>query len=571
MVASTRSEPEQTTVIALDRGIAEESIGGGEDLVLPSRGEVLAGIVGALGQGHLLANEAIGLGTELVKVLLGRSDVAPARGDRRFADSAWSGNPVYHRIMQTYLASTAALARIVEEWSSTAANPARAQAASFAATIFASGLAPTNYLVTNPAAVKEVFDTGGRSLLRGFGNYITDLRTNGGMPSMVECDAFKVGVDLAVTPGSVISRDEVAEVLQYAPAEAKVYERPLLVVPPPIGRFYFLDLRPGRSFVEYSVARKMQTFLVSWRNPQREQGDWTLDTYASRVSRAIDEVRDITGSADVNVIGFCAGGIIATTLLNHMAAHGDSRVHSMSYAVTMLDFEKQEQLAAFASPRLVGFARRRSGRKGIITGRDMSSAFTWMRPDDLVFNYVVNNYLMGRKPPAFDILAWNADSTNLPGALHIQFLDIFADNLLVKPGAMEVLGTPVQLDRIDIPTFVSGAVSDHLTAWTSCYRTTQLLGGESTFVLSYSGHIASLVNPPGNPKAHYWIGGTPGPDPKAWLDGAERKAGSWWEAWADWITQRAGGEVKAPSTLGNDQHKQLGPAPGLYVRDEKPE
>jgi polyhydroxyalkanoate synthase len=532
---------------------------------------VLAGIVGALGQGHVLANEAIGLGTELVKVLLGRSDVAPARGDRRFADSAWSGNPVYHRIMQTYLASTAALARIVEEWSSTAANPARAQAASFAATIFASGLAPTNYLLTNPAAVKEVFDTGGRSLLRGFGNYITDLRTNGGMPSMVECDAFKVGVDLAVTPGSVISRDEVAEVLQYAPAEAKVYERPLLVVPPPIGRFYFLDLRPGRSFVEYSVARKMQTFLVSWRNPQREQGDWTLDTYASRVSRAIDEVRDITGSADVNVIGFCAGGIIATTLLNHMAAHGDSRVHSMSYAVTMLDFEKQEQLAAFASPRLVGFARRRSGRKGIITGRDMSSAFTWMRPDDLVFNYVVNNYLMGRKPPAFDILAWNADSTNLPGALHIQFLDIFTDNRLVKPGAMEVLGTPVQLDRIDIPTFVSGAVSDHLTAWTSCYRTTQLLGGESTFVLSYSGHIASLVNPPGNPKAHYWIGGTPGPDPKAWLDGAERKAGSWWEAWADWITQRAGGEVKAPSTLGNDQHKQLGPAPGLYVRDEKPE
>jgi polyhydroxyalkanoate synthase len=570
-VASTGSDPEQATVIALDRGIAEESIGGGEDLVLPGRGEVLAGIVGALGQGHVLANEAIGLGKELVKVQLGRSDMAPAKGDRRFTDPAWSGNPVYHRIMQTYLASTGALARIVEEWSSTAANPARAQAASFAATIFASALAPTNYLLTNPAAVKEVFDTGGRSLARGIGNYISDLRTNGGMPSMVERDAFKVGVDLAVTPGSVIARDEVAEVLQYAPAGSKVYERPVLVVPPPIGRFYFLDLRPGRSFVEYSVARKMQTFLVSWRNPQREQGDWTLDTYAARVSKALDEVRDITGSADVNIIGFCAGGIIATTLLNHMAAHGDSRVHSMSYAVTMLDFDKQEQLAAFASPRLVSFARRRSGRKGIITGRDMSSAFTWMRPDDLVFNYVVNNYLMGRKPPAFDILAWNADSTNLPGAVHIQFLDIFADNLLVKPGAMEVLGTPVQLDRIDIPTFVSGAVSDHLTAWTNCYSTTQLLGGESTFVLSYSGHIASLVNPPGNPKAHYWIGGTPGPDPKAWLDGAERKAGSWWEAWADWITQRAGTEVEAPPTLGNDQHKQLGPAPGLYVRDMKPE
>ena len=568
-MASTCSEPGQPKIISSERGTVEESIGGGEDFVLPGRGEVVAGLVAALSQGHVLAREAIGLGKELAKVVLGTSEVSPAKGDRRFTDPAWSSNPVYHRIMQTYLASTGVLARIVEDFSSTARNPARAQAASFAATILASAAAPTNYLLTNPAAVKEAFDTGGRSLVRGIGNYLSDVRTNGGMPSMVERGAFTVGVDLAVTPGSVVSRDEVAEVLQYAPAGSTVYQRPVLVVPPPIGRFYFLDLRPGRSFVEYSVARGMQTFLVSWRNPQREQGDWNLDTYAARVSSALDEVRDITGSADVNVVGFCAGGIIVTTLLNHLAAQGDSRVHTMSYAVTMLDFEKQEQLAAFASPRVVGFARKRSGRKGIITGRDMSSAFTWMRPDDLVFNYFVNNYLMGRKPPPFDILAWNADSTNLPGALHIQFLDIFADNLLVKPGAMEVLGTPLQLDRIDIPIFVSGAVSDHLTAWTNCYRTTQLLGGESTFVLSYSGHIASLVNPPGNPKAHYWIGGTPRPDPHAWLDGAERKAGSWWEAWADWISQHAGDQIQAPATLGNDQHKPLGPAPGLYVRDLK--
>jgi polyhydroxyalkanoate synthase subunit PhaC len=239
--------------------------------------------------------------------------------------------------------------------------------------------------------------------------------------------------------------------------------------------------------------------------------------------------------------------------------------------VTMLDFDEQEQLAAFASPRLLQFVRNRSGRKGIITGRDMSSAFTWMRPDDLVFNYFVNNYLMGRKPAPFDILAWNADPTNLPGALHIQFLDIFADNLLVKSGAMEVLGTPVQLDRIDIPMFVTAAIADHLTAWTNCYQTTQLLGGDSTFVLSHSGHIASLVNPPGNPKAHYWAGGVPGPDPHDWLDKAERKAGSWWEAWADWVSQRAGDEIQAPPTLGNDQLKPLGPAPGLYVRDMEPE
>jgi polyhydroxyalkanoate synthase len=387
------------------------------------------------------------------------------------------------------------------------------------------------------------------------------------MPSMVESGAFTVGTDLALTPGAVVARDEVAEVLQYAPTTDTVHERPVLVVPPPIGRFYFLDLRPGRSFVEYAVSRGLPTFLLSWRNPHKEQGEWDLDTYASRVSAAIDEVREISGSDDVNVIGFCAGGLITTALLNHMAAHGDTRVHSMSYAVTMLDFGQPEQLGAFSVPRVLDFAKGRSRRKGLISARDMASAFTWLRPDDLVFNYWVNNYLMGHKPPAFDILAWNADGTNLPGALHGQFLDIFAHNLLVKPKAYEVLGTPIELDRIKVPTFVAGAIADHLTTWQNCYRTTQLLGGDSTFVLSYSGHIASLVNPPGNPKAHYWAGGEPGPDPQAWLAGATRQPGSWWEPWADWVSGKAGELKPAAANLGSDQHKPLDAAPGRYVRD----
>ena len=270
------------------------------------------------------------------------------------------------------------------------------------------------------------------------------------------------------------------------------------------------------------------------------------------------------------IIGFCAGGIISTTLLNHLAAQGDTRVHSMSYAVTMLDWGQPEQLGAFSSTRVLEFAKSRSRRKGLISARDMGSAFTWLRPDDLVFNYWVNNYLMGRKPPAFDILAWNADGTNLPGALHGQFLDIFAHNLLVKPKAYMVLGTPIELDRIKVPTFVVGAIADHLTTWQNCYRTTQLLGGDSTFVLSYSGHIASLVNPPGNPKAHYWAGGEPGRDPQAWLAGATRTPGSWWEAWADWVSDKAGTQGPAPASLGSDRHKPLVPAPGRYVRDLAP-
>ena len=390
------------------------------------------------------------------------------------------------------------------------------------------------------------------------------------MPATVDRGAFEVGRDLALTAGAVVDRDACGEVIQYQPATGTVRRRPVLVVPPPIGRFYFLDLRPGRSFVEYAVSRGLQTFMLSWRNPTPEQGSWDLDTYAQTVLAAIDTVREVTGSPDVNLIGFCAGGIIATAVLNHLAATGDDRVHSMSYAVTLLDFGLPAPITAFSGRGLIAFAGRRSRRKGIITSRQMGSAFTWLRPDDLVFNYWVNNYLMGEKPPAFDILAWNADGTNLPGTLHGQFLDIFRDNLLTRPGQLRALGTPLQLENIKLPAFVTGAATDHLTPWKGCYRTTQLLGGPSSFVLSYSGHIASLVNPPGNPKAHYWTGGTPGADPEQWLARAERHQGSWWEAWSDWITAQAGDRRPRPETPGSERHPVLSPAPGLYVRDMLP-
>jgi len=549
---------------------AAESLDGGEAVGIPTLDETVGGLTAAFGQGRTVAREAARLGLELARVAWGSSELAPRKGDRRFMDAAWQSNPVYHRIEQGYLAAASGMERVVDELGRSAKNHRRAERARFAVDVLTSAWAPTNFFATNPAAVKRAFDTGGLSLLRGTRNLVSDLRHNGGMPSMVERGVFQVGRDLAVTPGAVVARDPVAEVLQYAPATPSVRERPVLVVPPPIGRFYFLDLRPGRSFVEYAVSRGLQTFLLSWRNPTSEQGEWDLDTYAGRVSAAIDTTREITGSDDVNVIGFCAGGIIATTLLNHLAATGDERVHSMAYAVTLLDFAERAPIAAFSGRGLLAFARRRSRRKGIITSRQMGAAFTWMRPDDLVFNYWVNNYLMGEKPPAFDILVWNADGTNLPGALHGQFLDIFEDNLLAVPGAMSVLGTPLQLDRIKVPTFVTGAAADHLTPWKGCYQTTQLLGGESMFVLSYSGHIASLVNPPGNPKAHYWTGGAPVPDADAWLAGAERHQGSWWEAWADWVLARSGAERDAPEGLGGPAHPVLDAAPGRHVRDLPP-
>jgi polyhydroxyalkanoate synthase len=548
---------------------AAESAAGGEAVGIPSLPEAVGGLATALSQRGTVAREAARLGLELTRIAVGKSGVAPAKGDRRFTDPAWSSNPFFKMIAQSYLASAAAMEAIVSAMGE-GRGDTRAEQARFAANIVTSAVAPVNFLATNPAAIKHAFDTGGVSLLRGVRNYARDLRHNGGMPQMVEPGAFEVGRDLAVTPGAVVARDEVAEVLQYAPAGETVHERPVLIVPPPIGRFYFLDLRPGRSFVEYATRRGLQVFLISWRNPTPAQAGWDLDTYAARVSAAIDTVREITGSGDVNLMGFCAGGIIATTLLNHLAATGDDRVHSISYAVTLLDFGLRAPITAFSGRGLISFASRRSARKGIITSRQMGNAFTWMRPDDLVFNYWVNNYLMGNKPPAFDILAWNADGTNLPGALHGQFLDIFRDNLLTRPGELAVLGTPVHLAGIKVPAFVTGALTDHLTPWKGCYQTTQLLGGPSTFVLSYSGHIASLVNPPGNPKAHYWTGGPPGPDPEQWLAGASKQQGSWWEAWADWALERSGERQPAPGTLGAGRYPVLSPAPGLYVRDEVP-
>jgi polyhydroxyalkanoate synthase len=545
---------------------AAESIDGGEAVGIPSLWDAVSGMAAALRQGTTVAQEASRLGVELTRIAWGLSDVAPAKGDRRFTDPAWTSNPAFRIIQQTYLASAQALDRIVSQLGEDASGT-RAEQARFAVNIMTSAAAPTNFLVSNPAAIKRAFETGGLSLARGARNFARDVRRNGAMPSMIEPGAFEVGRDLAVTPGAVVARDAVAEVLQYAPATDTVFARPVLVVPPPIGRFYFLDLRPGRSFVEYAAGRGLQMFMVSWRNPAAEQGRWDLDTYARTVSSAIDTVREITGSPDVNLIGFCAGGIIATALLNHLAAVGDYRVHSMSYAVTLLDFGLRAPITAFSGRRLIAFAGRRSRRKGIITSRQMGSAFTWLRPDDLVFNYWVNNYLMGEPPPVFDILAWNADSTNLPARLHAEFLDIFKNNTLCKPGAVEVLGTPVDLSRITIPTFVTGGITDHLTPWKGCFRTTELVGGPSTFVLSNAGHIASLVNPPGNPKATYYSNGELGADADTWFKSATKRPGTWWEVWADWTIERSEVEVPARSQLGSSAHPPLQPAPGLYVRD----
>jgi poly[(R)-3-hydroxyalkanoate] polymerase subunit PhaC len=551
-------------------GSEDEALGiveAGEAIGIPTVTLLLQGMAMTLAQPRGVARETRRMAGDTLRILAGKSDRAPAKGDRRFADPAWAQNPAFRRLGQEYLSLCESVGHLVDDLDFSQRSWQDAERARFVANIVMSAAAPTNFMLSNPAALKRAFDTGGLSMARGARHWWHDVRSNGGMPSQTDRSAFEVGTDLAVTPGAVVDRDELAEVIQYTPATATVRRQPVLIIPPPIGRYYFLDLRPGRSFVEYAVSRGLQVFMISWRNPDPSMGGLGMDAYAARIRSAMDVVGEICDTPELSTIGFCAGGILMSTVLNQLAATEAGRVRAASFAVTLLDFDSRAALGAFSAPRLLELARKRSSRAGVITGRQLGNVFSWMRPDDLVFNYWVSNYLMGDPPPVFDILAWNADSTNLPARLHAEFLDIFKHNTLCQPGAVQVLGAGVDLSRITVPTFVTGAITDHLTPWKGCYRTTELVGGPSTFVLSNAGHIASLVNPPGNPKATYYINGEPGAGPDAWFKSAARQPGTWWEVWADWTAERSGAEVPAPGLAGSGAHPPLEPAPGGYVRD----
>ncbi|MDN5930567.1 MAG: alpha/beta fold hydrolase [Pseudonocardia sp.] len=517
----------------------------------------------AVGAVPAMMGAGVRLAGEFARVAVGRSGVGPAKGDRRFADPTWTENPGYRRLMQAYLATCGALDEVVEgidmaDWRDR-------ERARFVATLLTSTLAPTNTLVGNPAAIKRAFETGGASLGRGARNAVHDLRHNGGMPRQVDRGAFTVGRDLAATPGAVVHRDEVLELIQYRPTTEQVRRIPVVVVPPQINKFYFMDLAPGRSLIEFAVGRGQQVFAISWRNPTIAQRDWTLDTYAAAIITALDAVAAITRSEQVNVFGLCAGGITTSTVLNHLAATGDDRIRSASFGVTLLDWSAPAPVGMLSAPALLKLARWRSGKAGVLDSRSLGSVFTWMRPNDLVWNYVVSSYLLGDGPPAFDILAWNADGTNLPAGLHRQFLDVFEDNSLTDPGAMTVLGSPVDLSRVTADAYVTGGTTDHLTPWNGCFASARLLGGTSTFVLANTGHIQTLVCPPGNPKSRYWTGPEPTGDPQAWRAAATEHTGSWWEHWAGWIDARSGPQKKAPAGLGNRTHPALADAPGTYV------
>jgi polyhydroxyalkanoate synthase len=505
------------------------------------------------------------LTAELARVVAGTSTLAPSKRDRRFADPAWTENPLLRRAVQGYLAA----GRTAEQLVGDAALDWRDdQRVRFLTENLVEALSPSNVPLVNPASAKAAIDTAGVNLVRGGLTLLRDMLAPPRIPQMVDTSPFEVGRTIAVTPGAVVLRTEVLELIQYRPQTARVREVPVLLVPPTINKYYALDLAPGRSLVEYLVRGGQQVFVISWRNPDARHAAWGLDTYVQSVLDALDAVERICGTDRAALAGICSGGIIAAITASHLAATGQQdRLAAFGVAVTVLDTARAGLATALVDRRLAAAAIATSRRRGYLDGRALAEVFAWLRPGDLVWNYWVNNYLLGKKPPAFDILYWNADTTRMTARLHADFVDLGLENHLVTPGSMTVLGVPVDLSRVEVDSYIVAGIADHITPWQNCYRTTQLLGGESRFILSTSGHIAALVNPLGNPKASYQTNKENPGDPQQWLRTAHTEQGSWWPDAVAWLGERCGAEKPAPEELGGGGLRPLADAPGTYVFD----
>jgi polyhydroxyalkanoate synthase subunit PhaC len=511
---------------------------------------------------QVLVQENLGFARELAAIAMGTSKILPDARDRRFSHVIWQKSGYYKRLMQGFVAWRDMLNRVLDRADTTDEDRERAR---FVLQLFTETFAPTNSLLGNPGALQRLTETRGKSLLWGLQNFIDDLTNNFGMPRQVDERKFQVGRNLAMTPGAVVYRGEVFELIQYTTQTARVHHRPLVIVPPQINKFYATDLAPGRSFVEYAVQSGIQTFCISWRNPTAAQRDWNMETYLSACKEAIRVALEITGADQVNTMAACAGGFTLATLLGHLAATRDARVASATLLVTVLDTAAPTMLGQFASRTGVAAAIQKSKARGVLEGSEMARVFAWLRPNDLVWLFVANNWVMGNRPPAFDILYWNSDTTRLPADFHADLLRMFLDNPLRSPGKITALGTPIDMSKVDVPAYVVAGVTDHITPWQACYQSKNILRGKLDFVLSSSGHIQSIVNPPTNPKAKYFLNGTLPDEAESWLSGATEHAGSWWEHWSKWYAQHGGGEVAAPKSPGSVKHPAGDPAPGRYV------
>jgi polyhydroxyalkanoate synthase subunit PhaC len=509
-----------------------------------------------------VAKEMPWLTGELTKIALGQSDISFDQRDQRFTDEAWRTIPYFRMLGQSYRLFELWINRMQESVDGSWQNKARSR---FAADVISAALSPTNYLGTNPAALREAIQTGGLSLVKGAQNMLQDL-ARGGMPSMVDRKQFVVGKDLACTPGAVVYRDEMFELLQYAPTTQKVRTVPLLMIPPQINRHYILDLSPGRSLAEFAVSQGIQVFMIVWRNPDSVlgHGSWGLDDYLAAEERANEVVKKITRSDKVNLLGLCAGGITLSYVLAHYAAIGDDSAGSATFVVTMLTGEKANVVGMLDTKQARAVLDQAAAAEQIVPGTALRSLFAMLRPNDLVYNYLVSGWLMGKSPAPFDVLAWNDDATRTTARFAQESSRLAMDGW--DGNGPTLLGVKTDFSKVTCDSYHVGGYTDHITAWRACYDTAHLVGGaDKQMTLIKSGHIQSVVYPADSTRYDRWYAPPTATDPDEWLKTAEVEKGSWWRPWAEWLIARSGSEQPARKTLGNRQYRPLTPAPGTYV------
>jgi polyhydroxyalkanoate synthase len=493
----------------------------------------------------------------------------PVSSDKRFAGDAWGHNPVAAFSAATYLLNARTLMGLADAVESDEKTRSRIR---FAVEQWMAASAPSNFLALNAEAQKKAIDTQGESIAKGLKNLLHDLRQ--GHVSQTDESVFEVGRNVATTEGAVVFENELFQLIEYKPLTAKVHERPMLFIPPCINKFYILDLQPANSLIRYAVAQGHRTFVVSWRNPDESLAHTSWDDYIQNAAiEAIRVVREITGQdkpgGQINALGFCVGGTILGTALAVLAARGEKPVASATFLTTFLDFSDTGVLDVFIDEAFVRFREMQFAKGGLLPGRDLASTFSFLRPNDLVWNYVVGNYLKGETPPPFDLLYWNGDSTNLPGPMYAWYLrNTYFENRLVKPGEAVVCGEKIDLRKVDLPVYLYGSREDHIVPIGGAYASTQYLPGKKRFVMGASGHIAGVINPPAAGKRSHWIraDGKLPPTQAEWLAGAQEHPGSWWTDWSAWLKGHAGKQIAAPKAYGKGRYQAIEPAPGRYVK-----
>jgi polyhydroxyalkanoate synthase len=492
--------------------------------------------------------------------------IEPAHGDRRFRDAAWDDNTLFDFIKQSYLLTARWMQNTVREVEGIDERTARK--VDFYTRQFVDALAPSNFLMTNPEVLRATIESRGENLLHGLKNLLDDLERGKGRLAirMTDMAAFKIGENIAVTPGKVVFQNELMQLIQYAPATATVKRRPLLIIPPWINKFYILDLRPNNSFIRWAVEQGHTVFVISWVNPDERLAAKTFADYMREGPlAALDAIEQATGEREANVIGYCLGGTLLACTLAYMAARRDSRIKSATFFVTMVDFAEAGELSVFIDEEQLSALEQRMNARGYLEGREMATTFNMLRANDLIWSFVVNNYLLGKSPFPFDLLYWNADSTRMPAAMHSFYLrNMYQENLLVTPGGITLDGVPIDLGKIRTPAFILSTREDHIAPWRSTYAATRIYKGPVKFVLSASGHIAGVVNPPGSKYGH-WENDQNPPTPEEWLAGATQHPDSWWPLWQRWVGKYGGGEVPARQP-GDGRLKPIEDAPGSYVK-----